>query len=249
MDHSDRMNAKGTAKETSGDVSRDLEQVVRWHERNRRLLAYEIHDGFVQEATAAQMHLQMLIETDRLPPGPEREEVRLAHHLIRKAIDEARQLVAGLQPQVLDEMGAVAAIDALLKSQPEGGPAIRFIPNIQFDRLDPLLERTLYRIIQEGITNARRHSESDRVEVRLTEASEHLEVEIRDWGVGFDPAAVPKDRHGLQGIRERARLLHGRVVIMSNSGNGTRIRVELPIVPQWEQWQGTAANMNDRSYE
>jgi signal transduction histidine kinase len=87
----------------------------------------------------------------------------------------------------------------------------------------------IYRIVQEGLTNARRHSHSDRILVSLKQRDNRLRIEIRDWGVGFDPQTVHENRFGLQGIRERARLLEGRCRIKSKPGKGTCIVVELPV--------------------
>lgn len=96
------------------------------------------------------------------------------------------------------------------------------------ERLEPLLEGTIYRIVQEAIANARRHSRSDRAVVRLTQTEARIHVEVRDWGIGFHPAKVGRGRFGLAGIRERARLLNGWASIESSPGRGTRILVELP---------------------
>ena len=82
---------------------------------------------------------------------------------------------------------------------------------------------------EKAINNIQCHSRADRAEIRLTQQGEWLRIEIQDWGIGFDPSNVDKDRFGLQGIRERARLMRGRVVIDSAPGKGTQIIVELPV--------------------
>ena len=205
-----------------------MERMLQSHERDRKLIAYEIHDGLVQDATAAQMQLQTLLASDQLSSGFVRDQVQLAAELISKAVSEARRLIGGLSPPILDELGLVAAIEYRVAGGPVDGPAVKFTADVRFDRLEPLLETTLYRIVQEAITNIRRHSQSDRAEIRLTQVNDRIHLEIEDWGIGFDPAGVLKDRFGLQGIRERARLLRGRVIIKSAAGKGTRIVVDLP---------------------
>lgn len=206
-----------------------MEGMLQSHERDRQLIAYEIHDGLVQDVTGAQMELEALLQTGQLSPGVARDRVQRAAELARKAVSEARQLISGLLPPVLDELGVVPAIECLLEGHQVEGPAISFAAEVHFDRLDPLLEATIYRIVQEGITNVRRHSQSDRAEIRLTQVDGRIHIEIQDWGIGFDPAAVSQNRFGLQGIRERARLLRGRAVIDSAPGRGTRIFVDLPV--------------------
>jgi len=84
---------------------------------------------------------------------------------------------------------------------------------------------------QEGLTNACKYARTKRVQIDLVQqGNESVRIEIRDWGVGFDPASVKKAGFGLQGIRERARLLGGHAAIESAPGQGTRIVAELPLV-------------------
>jgi len=222
-----------------------LKQMLQSHEREYRLIAYEVHDGPVQEATAAQMHLEALLQAGKVPAGEIRDEIALVLGLVRNAIGEARQLINGLRPPILDELGLVAAIEHLIEEQPEGGPSVRLTAQLQSDGFEPLLEGMIFRIVQEAITNVRRHSKSERAEIRLAQLNDWIRLEIRDWGVGFDPAAARAKHFGLQGIRERGRLLQGRVSIESWPGKGTRILVELPIVAS--PWDTT--NTNDRSIE
>jgi signal transduction histidine kinase len=87
----------------------------------------------------------------------------------------------------------------------------------------------VFRIVQEAVTNVRRHSGSERAEVRLNQVADRLEIVVQDWGAGFDPAQVEKDRLGLKGIRQRVRLLGGRAEVDSRPGKGTRLVVELPL--------------------
>jgi len=222
-----------------------IEELLRAYERDRRLIAYEIHDGLVQDAVGAQMHLEAVLETEQVPPGPVREEIQRALNLVRRAVDEGRRLISGLRPPDLDEFGVVAALDSLIEDQSAGGLSIQFTADVQSERLEPLLESAIYRIAQEAITNVRRHSKSDRADIRLTQRNDRIRMEIRDWGVGFDPDGVEGKRLGLKGIRERARLLRGRAVIDSAPGEGTRVSVELPVAPTPEE----PAITNDRSVE
>jgi len=222
-----------------------MEDMRRSEEWDRRLIGYEIHDGLIQEATGAHMHLEALLDSGQVPPGPARDKIELALGLVRRAVSEGRRLISGLRLPVLEQSGVVAAIDCLIEEQPQDGPSIEFIADVQFERLEPLLETTIYRIAQEAITNVRRHSKSDRAEIRLSQRDDRIRIEIRDWGVGFDPAHIERKRLGLEGIRERARLLRGRVEIDSAPGEGTRVFVDLPLAYP----AGEAAIINDRSTE
>jgi signal transduction histidine kinase len=207
-----------------------MAELLQAYEQDRRLAAYELHDGLVQVATAAQMRLEALLASGQMTSGPVKQELELVLGLVRNAAQEARQFIMGLRPPVLEEHGLLEAIRQLIAALPPGGPAIDLAVSLQSPRLHPLLEAAIYRIVQEALSNVRRHSQSDRAEVRITQLDDRVEVEIRDWGVGFDPAAVDKQRFGLKGIHERAHALHGRAQIDSAPGKGTRVLVHLPLV-------------------
>ena len=80
------------------------------------------------------------------------------------------------------------------------------------------------------MTNACRHSQSEQVRVRLTQQGNEVTLEVRDWGIGFDLETVAENRFGLEGIRERRRLLGGRLRIKSHPGYGTMVRVKFPVI-------------------
>ncbi len=111
----------------------------------------------------------------------------------------------------------------------DGGPEIEFEHDMAGERLPPPLENAIFRIVQESLNNACRHSRSDKIRVSLARRDNRICIDVRDWGVGFDPSAVEEQRFGLQGIRERVRLLEGSVAIESAPGEGTHIAVELPL--------------------
>jgi signal transduction histidine kinase len=135
----------------------------------------------------------------------------------------------GLRPPVLDDFGLVPAIEQLIQeSRAASGVDIQWSHQMTSDRLPAPLETVLYRIIQESITNALRHSGSMRIRVALIEQDDRVRAEVQDWGRGIDPERIPQERFGLQGIRERAKLFGGEAVIQSVVGKGTHITVELP---------------------
>jgi signal transduction histidine kinase len=92
-----------------------------------------------------------------------------------------------------------------------------------------VLENAIFRIVQESLTNVRRHSESENVQVDLIKKSDVIQIEIEDWGVGFDPENTSGDCFGLVGIQERVRMLGGNAIIDSEPGKGTRVVVKLPL--------------------
>jgi signal transduction histidine kinase len=151
--------------------------------------------------------------------------------LLRDDLGETRRLMRDLRPAILDDFGVIAAIDQMVAgSGAEKGVAIEWSHDVRFGRLAPPLETALFRIIQEGLTNALRHSRSDRIRIELTQRDDRIRLQIVDWGTGFDLATVRRRRFGLAGIRERAGLFGGEAIIDSAPGKGTRITVELPAV-------------------
>jgi len=220
------------AEEQLRSEQRFLKQLIHAHERDRKLTAYEIHDGLLQYVSGALLHLETL--AGKYPPsaGKGRDVLELAAHLLRRSIDEGRRVMSGLRPPILDEEGIVMAVEYLVVEQSEHGKLhVDFSHRVTFDRLDPLLEGTIFRIVQEALHNMRRHSRATRAEVQLVEDAGRLRVEIHDDGVGFDPDQVPDDRFGVAGIRKRAALFGGRAQITSAAGQGTRIVVDLPLTP------------------
>lgn len=206
-----------------------LQQLLRAHERDRQLLAYEIHDGLVQDVTGALLHLESYEGRRKRNADQAEAEFQLCMRLMRQTIDEARRVISGLRPPILDEQGIVAAIEYLLSEHRMRAPIeVDFHHAISVKHYDSLLEGTIYRIVQEALSNVFRHSRATRVEVALAEHNDLVQLQILDNGVGFDPRQVVENRYGLEGIRERARLLRGSARIESAPGQGTRVYVELP---------------------
>ncbi len=131
---------------------------------------------------------------------------------------------------MLDELGIIAAIEYLINETRPDVPNIQFVHHTKFGRLAPPLESAIFRIVQEALSNIRVHSGSRRAKVELIEHGQQLRLVVRDWGKGFDPAKVHEGRFGVQGIRQRVRLLGGRVVIDSRPGEGTTVVVDFPLI-------------------
>ena len=126
-------------------------------------------------------------------------------HLIRESVAEARRLIGGLRPPILDESGIVAAIKYLCAERGQSGQSqIEFVPRVQFSRLAAPMEVALFRIVQECLNNACRHSQSPKIRVELSQLENRVRLTVQDWGLGFDPQEVKGEHFGLRGIRERS---------------------------------------------
>ena len=219
------------AQEALERERRTLQHMLRASDHERQLIAYDIHDGLAQQIARALMQLDVFDHQRTSQPKQAAAAFQAGITMLRQSHFEARRLINGVRPPILDESGVVAAI-AHLVHEPRGrkAPEIEFHSKVHFDRLEGVEENAIYRIVQEGITNACKHSKSKQVRVGLLQRDNRVRIEIRDWGVGFNPKALPEQRFGLTGIRERARLLGGKCMIRSKPGDGTAIIVELPVV-------------------
>jgi PAS domain S-box-containing protein len=208
-----------------------LRRLLKIQERERQLVSYEIHDGLAQYLAGAMMHLQACEYA--MSTTVENRELHEGLRLLRAATDEARRLIGGLRPPALDELGIVDVVETLVADARIDVPQVDFTHNLPARRLPADLETTIFRIVQESLSNVRRHAHAGAVRVSLEydQTASTVRVVVQDDGIGFDLAAVPDERFGIEGIRQRARLLGGEPSITSGQGQGTAVTVVLPIVP------------------
>ena len=208
-----------------------LKHLLQSSDHERQLIAYEIHDGLAQHLAGAIMQFQAFEALKDIKPKQAANAYQAGLTMLQQGHYESRRLIAGVRPPILDEEGIVAAIGHLVNEQTRlKAGNIEYRSKVKFDRLVPTLENAIYRIAQEALTNACKHSKSENVRVSLAQRAGRIRIEVQDWGVGFDSKTTPENRYGLEGIRQRARLLGGKCCIRSKSGQGTRITVELPVV-------------------
>ena len=202
---------------------------LRAAEDERQRIARELHDDTAQRLAAMLVRLQVATRQDEAQRRREiLEEVREG---ILETVEAVRRIARGLRPPVLDEVGVVAAIRSHVE-------AVRKAYEFEIDveapldepQLGPDAELALYRIVQEALSNVVRHAEASRARVRFGRARGRFEVVIEDDGKGFveDPTR-PHAGLGLMGMRERARNAGGEIEIESRAGEGTRVRVEIPL--------------------
>jgi PAS domain S-box-containing protein len=204
-------------------------RLVALQDADRRLMAFEIHDGLVQDLYGAQLFLESIQHF--LPPAADEGTAFLsAVQLLRGAIEEARRIINGLRPPILDDQGLIAALDHLAEDMGQTwGVQIDFQADVQFEHISATVENAVYRIVQECLNNVRKHAGVDRASVRLLQDEGELEIEVADQGKGFDPEAVSEKNYGLVGIADRTRILGGDWRFESEPGAGTRVWVRLPL--------------------
>jgi signal transduction histidine kinase len=201
-------------------------------ERGR--IAQEIHDTLAQGLTA--ISLQLDLADSYLPSKPDQAKVNVerALELTRQNLDEARRSVLDLRAADVHHMSLPDAIDQLLRRLRETSTVTWYFNNQGLtSRLSARLEAGLYRITEEALENARRHSNAHSVHVSIAAEDGNVTIVVEDDGVGFDTARLPAQTEhgrgiGLFGIRERARLLGGSLTVISEPGSGTELRVTVP---------------------
>src|SRR5829696_951171 len=203
-------------------------------EDERHRLARDLHDGPAQTLAAALFGVDLAVSALDRAPATARDELLAARALLRDALDDVRALMARLRPRLLEERGLVVALNALTAMPPLWGTEISVeTQNIGAEeRLPAEVELTLLRIAQEAVSNARRHGAASRVQVLLSVSRRVAELRVVDDGRGFlcepgFPGSMAGE--GLPGMRERAQLLGGRLLVESAPGAGTRIEVTLPL--------------------
>jgi len=231
-DLEDRVEERTHELRTINQLLRDQQERLRnlldMQNRDRLLIAFEVHDGLVQYMTAAKLYLEGCRES--LAP-PAMDAFDQGTTLLQKAMEEARALIGGLRPPILEGEGLESAVHSLVEEF-ESIHAFDIDLHWQgeFERLAPALETAIYRAVQESLHNIQKHANTKVVEVRLEQREDRIHVLIRDQGCGFDLAKVDNKRHGLFGIRERAQVLGGTVEIKSEPDQGTQIQLDLPLI-------------------
>lgn len=219
-----------------------LRQLLELHERDRQVLATELHDELAQQLTGALMTLEAAWQLRITTASQASEQYQRGLNLLRQGIAYSRQLVSGLRPPSLDEFGLIPAIEHLISQhQFSGRPEIQFTSKGHCQRLAQPLESAIFRIVQETLANAVRHSRSARIYVELASSDSQLWITVQDWGIGFETTRLSKSSAGLEGVRERARLFGGQAIIQTAPGRGTLIHVQLPLIPPRETLRATTS--------
>ncbi|MEF7614620.1 CHASE3 domain-containing protein [Aquincola sp. MAHUQ-54] len=211
-------------------------QTAREDERSR--LARELHDELGALLTAAKLDAAR-IKSRLGTTSPEASE-RLAHlsETLNSGIALKRRIIEDLRPSTLSNFGLVPALEILAR---EFGERSQLDVSNQLTpvHLKPADELTAYRVVQEAFTNIAKHAQATRVELTLKEADGHVQVSVRDNGVGFEAGRRHASAHGLLGMRYRVEAAGGELSIQSAPGLGTQVTAQLPMQPA-EQPASTA---------
>lgn len=213
-------------------LAEESARLARAEERAR--LAREIHDTLAQGLTAIGLHLEGALRHVESDPKRARERIERALTTTRDNLEDARRSVLDLRAAPLAGRSLPDALGALTRTlTAETGIRAQLHtrdPHGALQRLALRVESELYRIAQEALTNVRKHAGATTVTLTVATTPTRLTLTIQDDGQGFNPKSVRTERcHGLQGIRERARLLGGRMKLESAPSEGVIISVSVPL--------------------
>jgi two-component system, NarL family, sensor histidine kinase UhpB len=194
-------------------------------EGERLRVAQELHDEIGQTLTAVTIRAERAADGD---PALASQALRGVADAVRESLDEVRRIARELRPEALDDLGLVNALIALCtRVGAQNGPSVTRELQGDLPPLSPDVELVVYRIAQEGLTNAWRHSGADSVTVSLKADAETVTLSVTDDGGGMPPE-LPRGTAGIAGMRERALLVGGRLSIESRPGQGTEVRLTIP---------------------
>ena len=215
-------------RESEDKLRRLAAHLISVREEERAHIAREIHDELGQVLTGIKMEVGQLAK--RLKEPALLEKTDSMSKLIDSTVQTVRKIATGLRPEMLDDMGLIAAVAWQAKEfQKRTGIRCRakLPPEVKFD-MD--ISTTMFRIFQEILTNVARHSRATRVDIELTLSAEQVGLDVMDNGVGIqDDELTARKSLGLLGMQERALLFGGDVRITGTPGHGTRVSVTIPL--------------------
>ncbi len=212
-----------------------LQQVTKAQEEERKHIARELHDVTTQRLIALSHHLEEFTRSDGCLPTEKLLLLANLREQVKEALQEVRCFTRDLRPPMLDDLGLLPALEWLtddLKERFGVEANLRVLGTQQ--RLSPETELLLFRIIQEAVTNVRRHAKASKVDITIEFGKGETRAIIRDNGIGFKPPKTLGDlsrvgKLGLIGMQERAQLLGSSLKIRSKPGTGTTVVVEAPV--------------------
>jgi signal transduction histidine kinase len=213
-------------------------RVATAEQEERRRIARELHDELGQALTCLKFDWAAITRHIEEQPGFEpsaelEQELQSAGALIDRTIQSARRLMTSLRPAILDDLGFIAAIEAQgrdFTARTNAACDVYISQGVRELALDTAISTSIYRMVQELLTNVMRYAQASAVYVQLTDEGGNLILRVEDDGVGIsDTDRAKPHSHGLRGIAERAAMFGGTVAIEGAPDGGTTVIVQIPL--------------------
>lgn len=215
--------------------TKNLEARIAGEEQERQRLAKDLHDHLGSILATVKVNLQGIFEREKSLKN--QEQVQTVNSLVDKACNDVRGIAHNLHMGISESFGLTTALKDLAQSvSGANGIKVQFTASNYSDRLDTNLEIFIYRMVQEFLSNALRHSEANQISIQLTCLDELVSIIVEDNGRGFDEngTSIKGDGIGLKNLISRIEEFDGEITIDSTSGKGTTILVDLPLILQPE---------------
>lgn len=226
-------------KASEDQIHRLSQQLIQTQEDERHMISRELHDTVAQDLSVAKMKIDSIyaeLENNRPPEANRIQEICTA---LQKTISDVRNMAYDLRPPELEELGLVETIYRYCEDFTKMWklPVDFQSAGLKNLKLDYAIQINLYRLVQEGLTNIRKHAAAGRVTLKLTAAYPNIILRVEDNGRGFDvqarAAALDSEkRMGLRSMQERVALLNGKMKLQSKPGRGTKVTLKLPFVKE-----------------
>ena len=223
----EREQLRQSARERTDALERLATHLQQVREAERDQLARELHDELGALLTAAKLDVARL-KSHLGPRHPEAVQ-RLQHlaDMLNHGIALKRRIIEELRPSTLSNLGLAASLEILAQQFSEqSGVAVEL--SVEAVELDEDRQLTVYRVVQESLSNVARHGQAARACIALHAVADAVHVEVHDDGRGFDPAQAQRATHGLAGMHHRVHAAGGRLQVDTAPGRGTRVRALLP---------------------
>lgn len=227
-----------TERKQAEDLVRNLSHMlIEAQENERKMISYELHDGIAQNLSYLKIGCDTFFDGQTVIPAKLVEKARHHSNLIMQTINAVRELSYGLHPPSLEELGLEQTLLQLCEELANAsGLDVAYVPTgLNTLRPDPLLEINIYRLIQEGFNNIRKHAKATYVKLAIIASHMNVTIRIEDNGIGFEnktgqAATNGKKGMGIRNMIERVNLLRGKIKFKTMPGCGTKILVRIPIL-------------------
>ena len=224
----ERDRLEGLVRERTATLSELASHLQQVREDERGHLARELHDELGALLTAAKLDVARLKSKIDIQVPEIAERLRHLTETLNSGIALKRRIIEDLRPSSLSNLGLTAAIEILAREYGERA-GIEVETSLEPVQLPEPTQLTVYRLVQESLTNIGKYAKAQKVLVSVHSHPRHVAVQVRDDGQGFDPASVSPSSHGLAGMRHRVEAAGGRLTITSRPGNGALVSAILPL--------------------
>jgi len=207
--------------------------IIKAQEEERRRVARDIHDGPAQLMANIVMRAEFCLKMMEVDQSRVKEELYALQDMVRQSLQDVRKIIFDLRPMVLDDLGLVPAVKRYVEDfQTQYGLPVELVLIGNPRRFSMAVEVALFRVVQESLSNIRKHSRASQVMIKIEILNNKINAVIKDNGAGFSPDGVlsraGREGFGLVGMRERVQILQGEIRFQSAPGQGTVVTVSVP---------------------